>query len=180
MEFGEYNPAERKAVMNDNAARIATKSWKLVRISSTNTIKPQTFLATHSDLDLAIHNAGFTEATTKRFQEQCETLEDLHKINNALIATRIRMRPAKRGQLGTTKEIPDLPIPFAAYYNCLDSPMKRLIELMNVHLDEKQFNEVMIRCIKKELKSHDKNDLGTTSDRSEPRYSAFKCEDKYK
>ena len=188
MEFGHNKPVKRKALMNDDNAGEDAKPWKLFRISPvTVTTQRQTHSSTPYELISMICNAGFTESTTKRFQEQFDTLEDLDKINRALIVTGIRMwKQVKCGQLRVMEAgklmngMFELPIPFATYYNRLDTPMKRLIELMNDHLDEKQFNEVMIRCIKKDLKSNDKNDLGTTSDLSEPRYSALKREDNYK
>ena len=187
MEFGENKSAKRKALMNEDSARVDTNPWKLLRISSATFNEYQTHSATPYVLDSMIHNAGFTEATTKRFQERFETLEDLDKINKAIIATRIRMwKQAKCGQLRVmeagklTNGKLELPAPFAAYYSCLDISSKKLIELMNVHLDEKQFNEVMIICIKKYLQNNDEKDPRTIADQSEAKSSALKHEVKRK
>ena len=182
MESGDNKLVKRKALTNDNSIRGATNPWKLYRISSATLNERQTHSATPHDVDSMIHNTGFTEHTTKRFQEQFETPEDLDKINKALIATRIQMwKQAKCGQLRVMEAGKlELPVPFAAYYNCLENPMKRLIELMNVHLEKNQFNEVMIIYIKKYLKSNDVQDLGCMSDQSEARSSTAKCEDNHK
>ena len=184
MESGDNKSAKRKTLTNGNSMRGATNPWKLFRISSATVIEGQTHSATPYDVDSMIHNAGFTEATTRRFQEQFETLEDLDKINKALIVTRIRMwKQAKCGQLRVMEAGKpmngklELPEPFATYYSCLDISNKKLIELMNVYLDEKQFNEVMIICIKRDLKSNDEKDPHTIPDQSEARFSALKYED---
>ena len=127
MESGDNKSAKRKALTNGNSMRGATNPWKLFRISSATFNEGQTHSATPYDVDSMIHNAGFTEATTRRFQEQFEALEDLDKINKALIVTRIRMwKQAKCGQLRVMEAGKlELPVPFAAYYNCLENPMKR-------------------------------------------------------
>ena len=187
MESEDNKSVKRKALTNSNSMRGATNPWKLFRISSATFNEGQTHSATPYDVDSMIHNAGFTEATTRRFQEQFEALEDLDKINKALIVTRIRMwKQAKCGQLRVMEAGKlmngklELPVPFAEFYCCLDISNKRLIELMNVHLDEKQFNEVMIICIKKYLKSNDEKEPQTISDQSEARTSAPKCDDNHK
>ena len=193
MKFGEHNLAKRKALLNminDHSVKEATKPWKLVRIQSATISERQTHLASTDEVDSMIHNAGFTEASTRRFQEQFETLEDLNKINKALIATRLRMwKYAKQGQqremeVGKLrKENPDLPSPFAEHVNRLDTPMKKLIELMNVHLEETQFNEIMILCIKNYQNSADAKETQSISDLykiksdlHEIRPSVHKCE----
>ena len=173
--------------LNDDSVKVATKPWKLVRISPATYTERQTQTPTPNELDSMIENAGFKDATTRRLQEQFETLEDLDKINKAIIATRIRMwKQAKCGQLRVMEAGKlidgklELPTPFAAYYNCLDTPMKRLIELMNVHLDEKQFNEVMLLCIKNYLRSNDEKEPQNISDQYEARTSTLKSEDNHK
>ena len=104
MKFAEYKPARRKAVTNGDTVRIATISWKLIRISSTTTIKSQTHRTNQHEQDITIHNAGFTEANLRG---------QLKKPTNG----------------NSQKGISKLPMPFAAYYNCMDDPIKRLVKL---------------------------------------------------
>ena len=51
--------------MNSDTVRIATIPWKLIRISSTTTIKSQTHRTNQHEQDITIHNAGFTEANLR-------------------------------------------------------------------------------------------------------------------
>ena len=132
----------------------------------TNTLPPkilpasssQFWFATPEEIDLAIHNVGFTDAVTKRLQEQVKCPTGKNKVNQALIATRTRLwkkfhsGSRESNILADEEKMLALPMPLAIYYKNQDPHMRRLMELMGAQLEEKQFNEILISCIKNDLK----------------------------